>query len=492
MQENLLKNESEKNKPKPKSSFGDSVLVKTASFGWHGTMFSAHVALNGKYLASLDVNGASAASLASTFQSVVIGSSVGFLLSIGLNLGGPIGKGEYKIAGDIAKTGAALALITGGLSSGAMLLSRVLFPLFVKEEAAKIASDFFTGYSLAPIPLLMLVVGPQIAFQNGDWFIPPICMTLIFTVSGAASYFLGFEKNLGAIGVGLGGSISSLLVASGLGLWMRRNNYKKYDLYVCHIEEFSKKMKDLLKVGWKLAFQRLTEWGNLFIIAVIFGLKNDGSLAALNAGLSYLIVFGTGVQGCAQAAGMIVTKNKGTTEEAIKTKNKIEAYRCHKKNIQTFIRSNLFGLCLTGGLAGVFYLEREPLTHFFLSSDASEEVKQQAENLLWISMLGLVADSFRIISAGVLRGWKDLLYPSIVSSIMMTLMGISIGLGLEKEFSNDAELMFYVRDISIVMSSLFIMKRCHSKIKSDEKVLEEVSFEEGDEVENSVLRIGHN
>lgn len=45
-------------------------------------------------------------------------------------------------------------------------------------------------------------------------------------------------------------------------------------------------------------------------------------------------------------------------------------------------------------------------------------------------MLGLIPDALRIISAGALRGWKDLLYPSIVSSIFMTIVGIPAAYGL--------------------------------------------------------------
>ncbi len=449
----------------------DSVLVKTIAFGLNGFFFAAHLVLNGKLLASYDSeNGAGASSLMSTYQSVVIGSSVGFLLGTGLDFGSADGKQDYLTAGHIARTSGVLATSLGGISIALMLATRGLFPVIFNTGVAKIASDFFTGYSVGAIPLLFLIVGPQIAFQAGDWYVPPATMFSVFSVGGIASYLLGFTADLGALGIGLGGSIGSSLTFLTLLKWFTREKYARYQLYSPDkINDFQSKMKSLLSSGWKLSFQRLTEWGNLFIITIIVGAKNNNALTALNAGLLYLILFGTAEQGLAQAAGMIITKNKGAINKAIEEKMNNEIIEYHKDNVKTVVRSNLLGVMLNSVIFGSFYAAREPLTAFFLSSDGDQSL---AEDLFTASMLGLIPDALRIIGAGALRGWKDLLYPTIVSFVMMTIVGISVAYGIGDALDqDDGKLMLYIRNISMLVSAAIILKRCHTKIQSDKAEL---------------------
>jgi Na+-driven multidrug efflux pump len=246
-----------------KEDWKNSILLKTITFGANGFFFAGHLVLNGKYLSTLGPYGASASSLMSTYQSVILGSGVGFLLGTGLDFGMALGKKEYETAGDVAKTATILSSILGGFSASAMFSTRGIFPLIFEANTAKIASDFFTGYAVASFPILFVIMGQQVALQEGDWYVPPASMLFILAGSGVSSYLLGFTADMGAIGIGLGGTVGSSLVAIGMGSWFFRKNYGKYNLYKCHVKGFSEKMKSLLSLGWKLAFQRLTEWGNL-------------------------------------------------------------------------------------------------------------------------------------------------------------------------------------------------------------------------------------
>lgn len=449
------------------SNWKNSVLLKTATFGANGLFFAAHLVLNGKYLTILSSDGPSASALMSTYQSVILGSGVGFLLGTGLDFGHAVGRKEYIAAGEIAKTATILSFVFGGLSAGAMFATKGFFPLIFEEGTAKIASDFFMGYAVASVPLLFLIVGPQIAFQEGDWYIPPASMFSVLLLSGAASYVLAFEANLGAFGVGLGGTIGSLLTATAVGIWSLRGNYSKYHFNSCEISEFRTKIKSLLSSGWKLAFQRLTEWGNLLAITTIIGAKSNSDLKSLNPAMLYLILFGTAQQGFAQAAGMVIAKNKGAIQKAIHDQRYDLLEENHKNNIKAIFRSNLFGLLLNSAIAGSFYLARKPLSEFFLADGTSQEL-ELAENLLWLNMLGLIPDACRIIGAGALRGWKDLLYPTIVSFIIMTVIGIPAAYGLGNLLDDETQMMIYVRNITMILSASLILRRCYVNIKDDE------------------------
>lgn len=453
---------------KERTDWKNSTLLKTSAFGLNGFFFATHLVLNGKYLSSLGAEGSSASALMSTYQSVILGSGVGFLLATGLDFGTAVGKKEYQKAGEIAKTAVILSVVLGILSAAAMFSTRLIFPLLFENKTAQIALDFFTGYAAASLPLLFLIVAPQIAFQEGDWYIPPATMFSVLLISGVASYLLGFKTDLGAFGVGIGGTIGSSLTAAVLLLWSLKNNYSKYVFYSRNIDHFSEKMKNLLSLGWKLSLQRLTEWGNLLTITTIVGLRSNNDLTALNPAMLYLILFGTAQQGFAQAAGMVIAKNKGAIQKAIEDNDTNSIIRYHQNNIKAIFRSNLFGLSLNSAIAFSFYFARAPLTKFFSSNDCAQPVLNLAENLLWINMLGLVFDACRIIGAGALRGWKDLLYPTVVSFIAMTLVGIPVAFGLGILLGDATKMMIYMRDFSMLISASFILKRCHHNVKKDE------------------------
>lgn len=472
MKDNQIKvNETDQlllNSVSEKSKWKDSTIVKTTTFGLNGFFFALHLVTNGKLLASLGSEGEGASSLMSTYQSVIIGSGVGLLLGTGLDFGSALGKKNHKTAGDIGKTAVVLSFGLGILSAGAMLITKVLFPLLFEKQSAKMASDFFAGYSAASIPLLFLIVAPQITFQEGEWYVAPASMFSVFILSAISSYFLAYQAELEALGIGLGGTIGSFITAFWVGMLFLRKNYKKYHFDKLNIDAFSKKVSSLLNSGWRLSLQRLTEWGNLFLITTLFGINSNHYLKALNPSLLYLILFGTTEQGIAQSSGMIISKNLGTIEKAIEKNDSALVTKKHKDNITTIVRSNLFGVMINSLIAGIFYLARRPLTKIFLSEQADETTRNLAEDLLWMNMLALVAES-RIIGAGALRGWKDLLYPTIVSFIFMTFIGIPLGYGLGIAFDDVSKFMIYTRDLTILLSASFVLKRCYNQIKKDEK-----------------------
>lgn len=474
--------------PKTKrQQYKDSILLKTLSFGMSGLFITAHLVLNGKYLSLLGQEGASASALVTPYESVVMGLGIGFLLGTGLNFGDALGRNAYTEAGDIGKTATVLTLIMGGISASLMLLTKPIFPLLFEKVTAEIASDFFMGYSGSLVSTFLLFTWSQIAFQEGDLYVSPLSMLLLSSFSAAASYCLGFKADKGALGIGLGGTIGSMLSALTIGALFFQKHYKKYRFINCHIEKFTEKLMALLKSGWKLALQRLSEWGNLFIISTVVGVHSNTDLKALNPSILFLVSLGTILQGFAQSTGMVISKNKGgikkiinkeiNEENVVVPKKNIFSMdelsvieNNHKNNIRAIVHSNLLGIALTSTIATTIYFARRPISTFLLSADSSEELVDLAEYLLCWNVLALVPDSLRIIAAGALRGWgqEELLYPTIISLILMTVIGIPLAYGLGDLFSDEVSMMAYVRLIAIAISSVFIFKRCHSKIKNDE------------------------
>jgi Na+-driven multidrug efflux pump len=457
----------------------NSIAFKTIAFWANGLFFAAHLVLNGKYLSSLSTDGPAASALMSTFQSVVLGSGVGMLLGTGLDFGNQVGKRNYIEAGNVAKVATCLSVFFGLISASIMFASKGIFPHIFDEGTSKIASDFFLGYGVASIPLLFLIVGPQVAFQEGDVYVPPASMFSVFALSGIASYLLAFEADLGALGVGLGGAVGSSLTAAAVILWSRRDNYEKYQLYSGGFGSYKTIRASLLSAGWRLAFQRMTEWGNLFIITTVIGSASNRDLKALNPSMLYLILFGTAQQGFAQAAGMVVSKHKGAISKAQEDSGTLvpgsESYLSiasnYRGNISTIFYSNFGAAVLNSVITVISYFARKPLAGVFLKDDNDTSVKSLAENLLWLNMLGMVADSCRIVGAGALRGWKDLMHPTLVSFISMTVIAVPIGAYIGKKIDDDSRVIIYARNISMLFSAMVILYRCRVKVSEDAKNL---------------------
>lgn len=449
---------------KPSFKFKDSILVKTFSFGLNSLFFAGYLSANGRLLSMLGENEAAASALVLPYLAVSIHACSGLLLSTGLQIGTAIAKNDYKEAGDIVKTSWVLSGALGLVSSGVMLATRGFLPAIFEEKIAHAAVNFFTGFAPIGIPILLIGTNFQIAFQADDWYVPPIAGLLFAAIGGGSAYLLAFPAKLGPFGVGLGGTISAVTTTVGLQLWFLRPHYKEFALYTLSISEFPKKVKDFLGMGWKLSLQRISEWANLMLITTVLGIGTNKYLKAAQPSIQYTSLLAATIQGLAQATGMITKRNVSALEKAKITNNELEAKKWHKKNIRTVIVMNTAAGIVSSGIATAFYFARKPLVEFFLPISIDPLIKEEAETLLWINMLGLIPDSIRIVSSGALRGWDSILFPTIVSIILMIVIGIPTGWGLGTLFEKKAEIMFYARDIAMFISAGIIVDQCRRKL----------------------------
>lgn len=458
-----------------KVDWRDSIVLKTAMFGLNGFFLGVHRLINGKFLVWLGSSGSAASSVVTTTQTIILGTSLSFLLGTGLDFGSAAGKKEYKKCGDIARTGVVLAGVLGLFSTCALLAATAIFPLMFEKDTSKIASNFFFGYVTSCVPQLFLVIGSQVSFQSKDLYTPPLSMLGMCMVSALFSYLLGFTANLGAFGIGLGGTIGSLCSCLALGLWFLLSaKYKKYELFsTWRIELFTIKMKSLLRTGWKLASQRFTEWGNLSAITTILGAESGGknNLIVINPGILYLNVAFPLIQGFAQSVGMMMARNHGTTQRALQDNDMTAVEIAYKHNIQAIIRSNVFGFLLSVVLLIIFYCARTPLAGFFLPSNIEPQLITLAEHLLWVNIAGLLPDSIRITTSGAFRAWDDMLFPTIISTVCMSVVGIPVGYGFGILYNQPTEMMVYLRNITIFLSLLFMLRKSMTHLRRDAQKL---------------------
>src|SRR3990167_5373704 len=101
---------------------------------------------------------------------------------------------------------------------------------------------------------------------------------------------------------------------------------------------------------------------------------------------------------------------------------------------------------------------------------------ETAETVLWISGLGLIADTLRIVSGNLLITWDKILFPSIMSLLTMTIIGIPLGYlsGMHKDDESAVIPMFAVRTGMIFLAALINLGMLFKKVKDDDMEIEEI------------------
>lgn len=455
--------------PIPEDEFSTKAVLKkiaagTASFGIRGVVVAAHYAGNAAIMSSLGATEAAASSLATTIQGLLIGTSSGFLMATGMALADALGEIEPSntTQGAIIKTGWMMALIFGAITTAACLSTQLTLPLVVDKEVAAAASTYLKYFSIAAFPDLLIWTNGQIIFKKEkgkDWI--PLATNATYRLPALALSY-AFAKGLGwgPMGVGLGSAISGWVNILAFQKWFSKEIYQDLDLYTPAIDNFSAHAKKFLSTGWKLSLQRITEWGNLAAITQILGAWSSKNLVAEQSSILMLNVCGLLAQGSAQAsmltaktdckemAGQLQLYRDTGSEAAL-----IRAGKLKGRNRKNFYISNLAGLSLTVLVGAGMYLAKNAILDWYIPADEPEAVFKQGSALLLINLLSLLPDANRVIAGGMLRGWNDLLFPTVVSLITMSVMGIPAGAGWGLAEDKDALPLFIMRAITVCLAA---------------------------------------
>lgn len=457
-------------------SIKDSILVKTFAFGVNAFCIASYVAISGKIISTLGDEQQAASSLIFPYQAVLYGVGTGLMLSAGLEVGTHVGVDDFDTAGYFVRAGWVLATIMGAINTVAMLVPCGIFPLLFAEDTAVSAAKYFLGCALGNIPILHIIINSQVSFQNDDWYVPPVVGFELVILSSILSYTLGVLAGLGEFGVGLGGAIGALVTSISMFLWFRRETYDKYTLYQCaRIPEFKKKMRVLLNKGWQLSLQRLNEWGSLMLMVGIMGILDNDVLEASFPSIQCLSLMVAALQGIALATGLLMKKNQSEFSAAVEVDDKVRASAAFKKNYQALLQNNAISLVACMLLGGLFHHFREQICQLFVEDPTSLE-----KDLFSINMLGLLPDAVRIVVTGGLRGWDDILKPTLISMFFMMVVGIPSGFMFQQIFKtsepeSDVELtnlgvcMFAARNIGIFASAAAVSARSVAHISADKK-----------------------
>lgn len=448
----------------------------TVSFGIRGVIVALHYAGNGLIMSSLGHNEAAASSLIATLQGLTIGASSGFMLSTGIQLGSALAEKDLKKQSAVIKTSWAMALFFSLLTSAACLSTEVTFPLVVDREVAIAASTYLKYFAMAAFPDLLIITNAQIIFQKEKKSWIPLATSIAYRMPALGlSYAFGKTLGWGSMGVALGSVISGWLNIIAFQRWFSREAYQAMDLYKLPIPDFSTHCKKFLSSGWKLSMQRITEWGNLAILTQIIGAWSSEDLVAEQASIFMINLCALIAQGGAQAAMLIAKRDVKEMQLALQDVSEAgrdvrlsRADYLRKKNRVTFYGSTLAGVSLSMLVGTGLYLAKGPILDWYSPDHEPESVLKQGSALLLVNFLGLLPDASRIISAGMLRSWDELVLPMLVSLVAMSLIGIPAGAGWGLAEDKDSVPLFIIRAMTICLSAAVNLYRVMGHLRQDD------------------------
>lgn len=471
-----------------------SILIPTLSNGVSSALIAAHLIGNTLIMSHSDIEGAEAASsIVSTFQCFVIGATFGILSATIVQLGGAVARNDRNKIEASIKIAWLSSLGLGICSSLVFLSTKPLMPFFLygselKEKTATCVSDFFVSLAIAPPFYLMSMTNGIIIFQIEKNWIIPLLATISYRIPAIIiGYFL--FKTMGITGLGVGATISAIISSIVLQFWFLRDRYKEYNLCdIFNIPNFSKNFSGFLSEGWKLALQRLTEWGNLFIISMIIGVVGNVScnnsngnfdsteLVSQNPSIQIMLICNLFSQGIAQAAMMLLkpicTQIKNLKENINVENNRLQYINLCSESYSIFLWSNISGVIANTVCAAVSILLRHAFINLFIKEEERSclHLYNLANILIFINSLSLIPDAVRQISGGALRGWGDILSPTLANLIIMSGIGIPLGVAGGYLY-NPTVSLFVLRIITIILSAVANCHLFYQHRKNDLSVL---------------------
>ena len=458
------------------------VLKGTSSFGTRSLFVAAQYAGNGLIMSHLGDDAAAASTVTTAGVAFFMGMMSGFLAATGVDLGKAIKKKDNREIGNIIKTGWVMTGILGVIAAGGFLSTRAFLPLFLDDKVAKAASDLFSGYAVAATTELVVWGNGQIPFKIEKNNIIPFATAAAYRLSALGlSYWFAKVLGMGPLGIGLGAAASGVFNVAAFQAWYSRAVYHPFNLYDFKIDDFKEHVREFLSTGWPVSLQRVSEWLNLFLISQVTGAWSDHSLLAEQASLSLLVASGFMSQGSGQYSMMQVTEDRKARrmllDDFVKTGNEeklLEAYHLQKKNKHHFSVSIINGIVLNAALAGAIYAGRHGLIQLYAPENEVDSVMDLATLLLTINAISLPFDSTRNITAGILRGWDDMIYPTLVSLILMTVVAVPLGAALGFALEDSVLPMFIARLVTLAIAGLINVRKYYQHDAEDDAEFNEI------------------
>jgi len=297
--------------------------------------------------------------------------------------------------------------------------SGIVHHLNQDPKVAELAEPFMKMIALSIIPMVLFMSFKQLAdgLENTKvaMFITICGMPLNVLLNYLFIYGnYGFPR-LELMGAGLGTLLTRILMLIVIGLYILTNEkFKQYWQSRQRVWYVSRQaIKNINHIGIPTAFQLIMESGAFAISGILVGMISSQVQAAHQIALSLASFTFMVSMGLAQAGSIRVSRYYGE-------KN------LHK--ISTVGKSTLIMSLIYGGLCALFYIIfRYQLPPFF---NDNPEVISLAALLLIYAAIFQIPDAMQAVGAGLLRGMRDIRYPTFFIGVAYWILGVPLGIFL--------------------------------------------------------------
>lgn len=374
---------------------------------------------------------------------------IGITISISQMVSMSHGRNDKKLVSHYLYNGfwlcaIAAIIITLGLEFG----KNILLHLDQDAEVAQMAVPYLQIIGWSIIPMLLFLALKQftdgLEFTKTAMILSLAALPINIFLNWLLIYGnLGFPR-LELIGAGYATLITRILIFLALMLIIARHKtFRRYIAVGKSVWNLKwQTQKDLLAIGIPSSFQITLEAGAFAVSGIIIGTIGAVEQAAHQIALSLASLTFMVSMGLSQA-GSIRTSN---------------AFGRNDKKLISIIGKGTIGMALIYGLicAIGFVIFRHYLPTLF---NENIEVVKMAAYLLLFAAVFQISDSTQSISAGLLRGIKDVNIPTIFIFVAYWVVGIPMGYLLTFHFNMGAAGMWMGFIIGLTFSAVFLSLR---------------------------------
>ncbi|MBS0351551.1 MAG: hypothetical protein JSR33_10290, partial [Proteobacteria bacterium] len=339
------------------------------------------------------------------------------------------------------------ALPLGITAAGIALLSEyILKGLDQPERAAEVAKDFLWPYALG-LPFTLMTISNQqtmLGLNKPKYVLMMTALNVPLIL--AIGYPFIFKLGLNETGLGSAYAISgfSHFISYSILFKYKFADYKIFDFRsLCKKDG---KCALLASKGFWIGLYAFVELGNVLANTILIGRSNnandDDALSALQPALQYASIVANLTFALGHSLTILITGSQ-------KTKSHVETKKLGVNGIW-------MGLTLPLTILTVFFIDQDLLLKPFLGEDTTD----LARRLLLINILSQVADTFRNIGSGILRGVGNTSFASNVNIVTVLCLMMPFSLIAEMIYNLGPEAVLSGRAVGIAVGAALISYKC--------------------------------
>lgn len=390
-----------------------------------------------------------AAALVMSVMNIPFVFGIGITISVSQMVSMANGRNDVKLVSHYLFNGFWLCAISAvTISLGIEFSKNILFHLDQDPEVATLALPYMQIMGWSVIPMLLFMALKQFTDGLEHTKTAMLLSLLALPLNVFLNWLLifgnwGFPR-LELVGAGWGTLITRIVIFIALALIiLYHNTFKRY--IAVRSKEWKFKwstLKELLDIGIPSSFQITMEAGAFAISGILIGTIGAVEQAAHQIALSIASLTFMVSMGLSQA-GSIRTSNAYGRKDFLA--------------IRSIGKSTLVMALIYGSFCAIIFIILRNQLPFIFNDD--QHVVSMASFLLLFAAIFQISDSTQAISAGLLRGIKDVKIPTVFIAVAYWAIGIPVGCLLTFHFKMGAAGIWTGFIVGLTFSAVFLSLR---------------------------------